>query len=289
MSRLPGVRFRYSTRSVAGRMPSPGHLVILWYIHAFIQIDYRMVRTVLVDDEVDSILVLRKLLEVNCPEVEVVAEADGVAAALDVIEKYSPDLLLLDIAMNNGNAFDLLNQLDTANLQVIFVTAFDTHAIEAFKYSAVDYLLKPVHGDHLRTAVEKAVQKSKDKGVVDHLKVLLNNISALQLSQQKMAIPTMNGLTFIFLKDILRLEAEGSYTTVHLSDGKRIVTTRGIKEFEGLLPENLFYRVHNSHIINLNKVQEYQKGRGGYILMEDNTSIEVAIRRREEFLKKMLK
>lgn len=110
----------------------------------------------------------------------------------------------------------------------------------------MDYLLKPVHGNHLRLAIERAVQKSKDKGVADHLKVLLNNISALQLSQQKMALPTMNGLTFIFIKDILRLEAEGSYTTVHLSDGKRIVTTRPIKEFEDLLPENLFYRVHNS-------------------------------------------
>ena len=270
-------------------MPFPGHLMILYYIHAFIQIDYRMVRTVLVDDELDSILVLRKLLEVNCPEVEVVGEADGVLTALEVIERHSPDLLLLDVAMNNGNAFDLLNQLDTTNFQVIFVTAFDTHAIEAFKYSAVDYLLKPVHGNHLRMAIEKAVQKSKDKGVADHLKVLLNNISALQLSQQKMALPTMTGLTFIFIKDILRLEAEGSYTTVHLSDGKHIVTTRGIKEFEDLLPENLFYRVHNSHIINLNRVQEYQKGRGGHIVMEDNTSIEVAIRRREEFLKKMLK
>jgi two-component system LytT family response regulator len=248
-----------------------------------------MVRAVLVDDEADSILVLRNLLEINCPEVEVVGEADGVTTAITVIEQQSPDLLLLDISMNNGSAFDLLNKLDTLKYQVIFVTAFDTHALEAFKYSAVDYLLKPVHGDHLRMAVDKAMQKSRQLEVTDHLKILLDNINALQLSQQKMAIPTMNGLTFIYLKDILRLESKGSYTTVFLLDGKHILTVRSIREFEEILPETLFYRIHNSHIINLNRVQEYQKGRGGYVLMEDNTSIEVALRRKEEFLRKLLK
>jgi two-component system, LytTR family, response regulator len=248
-----------------------------------------MVRAVLVDDEADSILVLRKLLEINCPEVEVVGQADGVTTAFEVIEQQSPDLLLLDISMNNGNAFDLLNKLDTLKYQVIFVTAFDSHAIEAFKYSAVDYLLKPVHGDNLRMAVEKAMQKSRQLEVTDHLKILLDNINALQLSQQKMAIPTMTGLTFIYLKDILRLESKGSYTTVFLLDGKHIITVRSIREFEKILPEALFYRIHNSHIINLNRVQEYQKGRGGYVLMEDDTSIEVALRRKEEFLRKLLK
>jgi two-component system LytT family response regulator len=248
-----------------------------------------MVRAVLVDDEADSILVLRKLLEINCPEVEVVGQADGVSTAFEVIEQQSPDLLLLDISMNNGNAFDLLNKLDTLKYQVIFVTAFDSHAIEAFKYSAVDYLLKPVHGDNLRTAVEKAMQKSRQREVTDHLKILLDNINSLQLSQQKMAIPTMTGLTFIYLKDILRLESKGSYTTVFLLDGKHLITVRSIREFEKILPEALFYRIHNSHIINLNRVQEYQKGRGGYVLMEDNTSIEVALRRKEEFLRKLLK
>lgn len=248
-----------------------------------------MVRAVLVDDEADSILVLRKLLEVNCPEVEVVGEADGVSRAFTIIEKQSPDLLLLDIAMNNGNAFDLLKQLDTAKYQVIFVTAFDTHAIEAFKYSAVDYLLKPVHGKDLRAAVEKAMEKSRHKEVKDHLKVLLENVNALHLSQQKIAIPNSNGLTFIYLKDILRLEAKGSYTTVYLVDGRHILTVRSIREFEELLPESLFYRIHNSHIINLNRVQEYQKGRGGYVLMEDGTSIEVALRRKEQFMRKLLK
>jgi two-component system LytT family response regulator len=248
-----------------------------------------MIRTLLVDDEIDSILVLRKLLELNCPEVEVVGQADGVYSAAPVIERESPDLLLLDVSVNGGSAFDLLNGLDKINFQVIFISAYDTHAIEAFKYSAVDYLLKPVDGGQLKKAIEKAVRLSTGKGMEERLRVLLNNIATLQQAQQKIAVPTMNGLTFVFLKDILRLESKGSYTTIILADKRQLVTTRSIKEYETLLPDSIFYRVHNSHIVNLNRVQEYQKGRGGFVVMEDESSIEVAIRRREEFLRKLLK
>jgi two-component system LytT family response regulator len=248
-----------------------------------------MIRTVLVDDEIDSIHVLKNLLEIHCPTVKIVGEADSVNTALQVIETCLPDLLLLDIAMNNENAFDLLNRLPAINFQIIFVTAWDNHAIQAFKYSAVDYLLKPVDGEDLRKAIEKVAQKAHEKEVVEHLKVLRNNIDALQLSQQKMAVPTMSGLSFILLKDVLRFEAKANCTIIYLSNGERIVTTRSIKEYENLLPDSIFYRVHNSHIINLNKVQKYQKGRGGYLFLEDGSSVEVAFRRREDFLKRLLK
>jgi two-component system, LytTR family, response regulator len=248
-----------------------------------------MIRTLLVDDEIDSILVLRKLLEINCPEVEVVGQADGVVSAVPVIERELPDLLLLDVAMNGGSAFDLLNSLEEIKFQVIFISAYNTHAIEAFKYSAVDYLLKPVDGGQLRNAVDRAVRVASGRGMEERLRVLLNNITALQQAQQKIAVPTMNGLTFVFLKDILRLESKGSYTTIILAGGKQVVTARSIREYEVLLPDTIFYRVHNSHIVNLNRVQEYQKGRGGFVVMEDDSSIEVAIRRREEFLRKLLK
>jgi two-component system LytT family response regulator len=248
-----------------------------------------MIRTLLVDDEPDSILVLRRLLEINCPEVEVVGQADGVQSAIPMIKKEAPDLLLLDVAVSDGSAFDLLNGIDEINFQVIFISAYDTHAIKAFKYSAVDYLLKPVDGSQLRAAVEKAIRLSNSKGMEERLKVLLSNMSVLQLPQQKIAVPTINGLTFVFLKDILRIESKGSYSTIILMDRRQIVTTRSIKEYEELLPGSIFYRVHNSHIVNLNWVQSYHKGRGGYVIMEDNSSIEVAIRRREEFLRKLLK
>src|ERR1700722_4054665 len=132
-----------------------------------------MIRTLLVDDEPDSILVLRTLLEIHCPEVDVVGEADGVQAAIPLIDKESPDLLLLDITVSDGSAFDLLNAVGDANSQVIFISAYDTHAIEAFKYSAVDYLLKPVDGGELKNAVDRAIKLSGGKGLEERLKVLL--------------------------------------------------------------------------------------------------------------------
>jgi len=248
-----------------------------------------MIRTVLVDDELDCIHVLKNLLATHCPDVEIVGEADGVATAIETIERCGPDLLFLDIAMNNGNGFDLLNHLDPVTFQVIFVTASNDHAIRAFKYSAVDYLLKPVDGDDLQKAVERVAKRSQNERLLENMKVLLENMSTLQLANQKMAIPTMNGLSFIFLKDIMRFESKGSYSTIFLSNGQKVLTTRSIREYEQLLPDAIFYRVHTSHIINLNKVQKYQKGRGGSIIMEDNISIEVALRRKDDFLRRLLK
>ncbi len=248
-----------------------------------------MIRTVVVDDEIDSIQVLERLLEKACPNIEIIGKADGVESALQLIKLSRPDLVFLDIEMTQGNAFDLLNQLRPFSFQVIFVTAFDNYAIRAFKYSAVDYLLKPVDADDLRKAVERVAARFTEKNVVDQMKVLLENVGTLQLAQQKMAVPTMTGLNFVAVRDIIRLEAKGSYTTIYFSNKEQILTTRNIRDYEDLLPDAIFYRVHNSHIINLQKILKYQKGRGGYITMEDGSSIEVATRRREEFLQRLLK
>ena len=248
-----------------------------------------MIRTVLIDDEVDSNRVLRRLLETYCPQVAIIGQADGVENGLLLIQNTKPDLVFLDIEMIRGNAFDLLNQLHPIDFQIIFVTAFDNYSIRAFKYSAVDYLLKPVDIDELCAAVERVSEKASGSGLFDKIKVMLHNVEALQLSQQKMAIPTITGLIFVAIRDIMRLEAKGSYTTVYLNNGDQIMATRNIKEYEDLLPPNIFCRIHNSHIINLHKIQKYNKGRGGFVIMEDGSSIEVASRRREEFLGRLLK
>jgi two-component system LytT family response regulator len=248
-----------------------------------------MIKTVLIDDEIDSIRVLQKLLEAACPQVEIVGKADGVETGLHIIQATHPDLVILDIEMTQGNAFDLLNQLHPIGFQVIFVTAFDNYAIRAFKYSAVDYLLKPVDIDELSSAVERVSGRIGEKSVMDQMKMLLENVGTFQLSQQKMAIPTPTGLIFIAIRDIIRFEARGSYTVIHLNSGEQTITTRNIKEYEDLLPEAIFYRVHHSHIINLHQIQKYQKGRGGFVIMEDGSAIEVASRRREEFLRRLLK
>ena len=247
-----------------------------------------MIRTVLVDDESDNIRVLQKLLETYCPQVDVVGTAEGVEGALQLIRAVKPDLAFLDIEMIQGNAFDLLNQLMPLQFQVIFVTAFDAYAIRAFKYSAIDYLLKPVDVDDLCRAVEKAAAKLAQKDMTQ-IRNLLENFGAAQLSQQKMAIPTLSGLSFVKISDIIRFEAQGHYTGIYLTSGEIVLTTRNIKDYEDLLPESIFYRVHHSHIINLQKIQKYQKGRGGYVVMEDGSSIEVASRRRQEFMQRLVK
>lgn len=248
-----------------------------------------MIRTVLVDDEADSIIVLKSLLAIHCPEVEVVGDADGIRAAQKIIGECQPDLLFLDIAMNSETGFDLLNRLKPGPWKVIFVTAWDNHAIRAFKYSALDYLLKPIDGDELRRAVDKIAMPAEEKTIEKHLKALMENISALKTAQQKMAVPTMTGLSFIYLSEVLHLEAKNNYTVIYLSNGQRVMSTRTIKEYESLLPDTIFYRVHNSHIINLDKVQNYHKGRGGSLILEDGSAIEVAFRRREGFLSRVLK
>jgi two-component system, LytTR family, response regulator len=248
-----------------------------------------MIRTVLVDDETDSIRVLQKLLDKYCPQIEVVGTAEGVETALAVIEASRPDLLFLDIEMTQGNAFDLLNQLRPLMFQVIFVTAFDNYAIRAFKYSAVDYLLKPVDIDELVGAVERVVQRSRQKNIIDQMQVFLDNMGTFSLAQQKMAVPTVDGLIFINLKEVVRLEAKNSYTQIILDNGNIVTATRTIKDYEDILPEALFCRIHNSHIINLFKIEKYNKGRGGYVTLEDGSTIEVASRRRQEFLRRLLK
>jgi two-component system, LytTR family, response regulator len=248
-----------------------------------------MIRTVLVDDEVDSIRVLQRLLETYCPKVTVVGKADGVATALHTIQSVKPDLVFMDIEMTQGNAFDLLNELQPLAFRVIFVTAFDNYAIRAFKYSAVDYLLKPVDIEDLCAAVERVPEQPQNENVVEQMKVLLDNVGSFQLSQQKMAVPTIYGLSFVPIREIIRLEAKGGYTTIFLNAGEKITTSRNIKEYEDMLPESIFCRIHTSHIINLQKIEKYSKGRGGYVIMEDGTAIEVAGRRKEEFFQRLLK
>ena len=248
-----------------------------------------MIRTVLVDDETDNLRILQRLLETYCSDISIVGAAEGVETALKLIQTTRPDLAFLDIEMIQGNAFDLLNQLLPFDFQVIFVTAFDEYALRAFKYSAVDYLLKPVDVDDLRRAVDKVTARTGEKDDLSKIKTLLENVNAMQISQQKMALPTLNGLSFVTINDIIRLESQGHYTRIFLANGEQLMTTRDIREYEDLLPQAIFYRVHNSHIINLQKIEKYQKGRGGYIIMDDGSSIEVASRRRQDFLQRLLK
>lgn len=243
-----------------------------------------MINTLIVDDEPKNIRILNGLLQEGCPEVNVIGEAISAETAIPLIQEKQPDLVFLDIEMPYGNAFDLLDHIMPVNFEIVFITAFDAYTLKAFKYSALDYLLKPVSIDELKMAVQKAKERIRVKNINQQLQNLLFNISKSNSTMQKMALPCNEGLVFVLLSEIVRFEAKGGYTQVYTSDSQKFISSRIIKDYEEMLPDDIFFRIHNSHIINLNYVKKYHKGRGGVIEMSDNAMIEVATRRKDEFL-----
>jgi two-component system, LytTR family, response regulator len=245
-----------------------------------------MIRTVLVDDEPNNLETLHQLLVKYCPQVEIIGTADSVTKAREVIVDKKPDLVFLDIEMPYGNAFELLNSMPAVDFEIIFVTAFGNYAIEAIKFSALDYLLKPVNIKELQAAVQKAAQRIQFKNISQKLDNLFFNLNTSKPSLQKIALPTLEGLMFVNIKDLVWLEARGSYTCVYLSSQQRIMVSRTLKEFEDALPVDFFSRIHQSYVINHNYIRKYNRGRGGTIEMEDGTVIEVSMRKKDEFLAK---
>ena len=244
-----------------------------------------MIRSILIDDEPKNIRILRGLLEEFCPSVKVLAEANSAQDAIPLIREHQPDLLFLDIEMPFGNAFDLLDKLKPVEFEIIFITAFDEYTLKAFKYSALDYLLKPVNIDELKEAVQKAGKRIEHKNINKQLTNLFHNIQKPPTALQRIAFPDKEGvMVFIELKEISHLEAKRGYTYVYTRNKQVYVSSRIIKEYEEILPEDLFFRVHNSSIINMNFIRKYHKGRGGIVEMEDGTMLEVAARRKDEFL-----
>lgn len=243
-----------------------------------------MLKSVLIDDEPKNNRILRKMVEDFCPSVTVVGEAENADLGVQLIKETKPDLVFLDIEMPYGNAFDLLDRLKPVTFEVIFVTAFNEYSLKAFRYSALDYLLKPVNIEELQIAVNKAVERLRSRQLQSQLDLLLHNLSKPDPSVQKLALPSKEGLVFIVVGEILRCEANGAYTYFHMQNGEKIVSAKNIKEYEELLPDKLFFRVHNSHLINLNCIQKYHRGRGGFVEMKDGVHIEVATRRKDEFL-----
>jgi two-component system LytT family response regulator len=243
-----------------------------------------MINALIIDDEPKNIRILYGLLNESCPEVQVIGEAVSAETAIPLIHEKQPDLVFLDIEMPYGNAFDLLDKIMPVNFEIIFITAFDDYTLKAFKYSALDYLLKPVSIDELKGAIQKAKERIRVKSINQQLQNLLFNIGKPSPSLQKIALPCKDGLEFVLLTDIIRFEAKGGYTNVIGINNQKYISSRTIKEYEEILPDDIFFRIHNSHIINLNRIKKYHKGRGGVIEMSDNAMIEVATRRKDEFL-----
>jgi two-component system LytT family response regulator len=243
-----------------------------------------MINYILIDDEAKNSRALRQMLEESCPDTLFAGTAANVAEGEKLIRKIQPDLVFLDVQMPQGDAFDLLDRLLPVRFEVIFVTAFDNYSLKAFRYCALDYLLKPVDAEELITAVQKASERVRLKNINRQLNNLLSNLRQPEASSHKLALPNMENLVFISVEDIIRCEARGGYTIFFMKNGDEIISTKAIGEYEELLPRNIFLRVHNSHIVNLFYIRKYHKGRGGYIEMEGRLMIEVSTRRKNEFL-----
>jgi two-component system LytT family response regulator len=244
-----------------------------------------MIQALIIDDEPKARSNLKNLLETHCPDVKVVDEAGNVKNSLKAIDQHEPDLLFLDIKMQNETAFDLLESLEDADFEIIFVTAYDEYVIKAIRFSALDYLLKPIDIDKLK----EAVQRVKEKKETTHEKFehLLRNLRGTDKTFNKIALPTMEGQVFIELGKIIRCESEDNYTRFFIKDHKPIMVSKTIKHFESLLEDHHFFRVHQSHLVNLKHVNKYVKGKGGYIIMEDDSDVPVSKRRKKPFLDKL--
>jgi len=247
-----------------------------------------MIRAVIVEDELHSRESLKNLLRDFCPQVELCGAAASVEEAAPLIRAEKPALLFLDIELQNGTGFDLLRLLPDMEFDVIFTTAFEQYAIQAIKMSSLDYLLKPIDIDELQEAVAKAIEKQHHQQHKAQLELLLANIGARPPAvQNRICLSTAEGLEFLRVEDILYCEANGSYTTFHLRENRKIVVSKNLKEYETLLGGHAFMRVHNSYLINLRAVQRYVKTEGGYILMKNNTHIGISVKKREEFFQRM--
>ena len=243
------------------------------------------IRTVIIDDEPGNIATMKKMVAEYCPDIELLGTANDIHQAEKLIHLHQPDLILLDIEMPHGNGFDLLNNLAPINFEVVFVTAFNAYAIQAFKYSAVDYILKPVSINDLKNAVIKVKSRLEKNQLNKRIDSLLENLKTESSGRKKISITTPDGIVFEELENIMYLQGENNYTTLFLKNKHKEVAARAIGELEELLPLKTFCRIHRSYIININCIKKYYKGRGGYVVMEDGTSIEVSVRKRDEFLR----
>jgi two-component system LytT family response regulator len=246
-----------------------------------------MIKAIIVDDELGARESLSKMLEKNCKQIEVVAKVDSMLAAFEAITNKEPDLVFLDIEMPNGNAFDLLEKFKTINFNIIFTTAYDHYAIKAIKFSAVDYILKPIDPEELILAVKRFEEKTGKSATLDkQFKTLLSNVRP-ENKLKKVGIPDGDGLIFINLSDIIRCDSDGNYTFFILTSGKKIIASRTLGEYEQMFAEDNFFRIHRSHLINLEHVKKYIKGEGGYVVMSDNSQVEVSRRNKTDFLEKL--
>jgi two-component system LytT family response regulator len=238
------------------------------------------IQTMIVDDEIAFIKTMHILLESH-PDFKIIGVARGVEEAVEKINKIEPDVVFLDVEMEDGTGFDVLRRVDRKDFKVIFVTAFDHYAVEAFRFSAIDYLLKPVISEDLMIALEKVKGALENEKANYQFKVLLENIHSLSKERKKIVLKEMDVHHIVQLDNIIWCTADGSYTKFYLCGGDSILVSKHLKEFEDLLSPNGFFRVHRSHLVNLNKIKRFERSEGGILYMEEDHIVPVSVRKKD--------
>ena len=247
-----------------------------------------MLTSVIVDDEPYCCEVLSASLEKYCREVTVVAVCHSGLEAIKAINEHKPALVFLDVEMPKMNGFEMLKQLPVIDFDLIFTTSFDQYALKAFRVSAIDYLLKPIDREELQAAVQKVIQHSQ-KPIAQQLELLLQKVNHPATVLSKIAMPTMEGLQMIPVDSIISCTSEGNYTALLLKNKQKILVSRILKDIEEMLEDHSFARVHHSHLVNLNEINKYVRGEGGYLIMSDGSTVDVSRSKKELLLKRLIR
>lgn len=244
-------------------------------------------RVLIIDNDSSIREGLSSLLKKLCPQISEISEADGVSTGLKAIDNLKPEIVFLDVEMDDGTGFELVQKLGNYNFQLIFITAHNKYAVNAFKFSAIDFLLKPIDPMDLVLSINKAISQKKNRDLEHQVKLLeesLQNINSLKIQDRKIALNDGNVIHYIKVNDIIYCQADGSYTVFHLMNSKKIMVSKLLKEYEDLFSDFSFLRTHHSYLINTSKISKFDKADGGQLIMDENHSVPVSARKKEQVL-----
>lgn len=240
--------------------------------------------TIIIEDEPKQLEMIQNIIKEKLPGIRILTTSDSVHGGISAIKQYQPDLIITDVMLRGGTAFDMLDQLPELDSEIIFTTSYEQYAIRAFRLSAVDYLLKPLAAEELIAAVDKVREKRKINDVSNHLKLLISNFRSQHVDEIKIALPTQKGYSFIKPNDIVHCQSDNTYTTFYLIGGDKLLVSKTLKSCEQMLEPYTFCRVHNSSLINLKYIEEYERGEGGIVKLTGGFDIPISRRRKDHFL-----
>lgn len=246
-----------------------------------------MLKTIVIDDQEFCTEVIKDMLADENPETEVCAVCHSGKDGMKAISKHRPDLVILDVEMPEMTGFEMLQKIKEVDFDVIFTTSFDKYSIEAIRFSAMDYLLKPVVPYELKAAIDRVI-KNQDKNLSKKISSLFRNLTETRKNIDQIAIPSSDGLVFISVSEIVHCESDSNYTTLFMKSKEKIIITKTLKEVETLLEGTDFFRIHNSHLINMKHIRKYIRGNAGYVIMSDGASLNIARNKKEDFLKQFV-